>query len=208
MFALSCITIRMYVLTEHKIINTMEKLLIIRFEKAIPEYRKVIFEWLENAHVKEFWDNTVEHKQDIIIFMHGRKEPSPYSNGIFDYWVGLFENEPFCLVMTSSLLPMTNLSPLWLEYSSNTGTTCTIDFMIGNEKYVGKKLGAPTLIAFMQYFHKYVKPETDTFIIDPATNNPKAQHVYEKAGFAVITTFTRKNSSFVLMVKKAPFDMR
>lgn len=180
----------------------------ITFEKASHKYRKNIFEWLEAPHVKEFWDNSQSHKDDILIFMNGRKEPSPYFNGIFHYWVGLINKDPYCLVMTSEILPnQTDLSELWKSNLSQNGKTFSIDFMIGNQKYFGKGLAASTLEAFTSFIHTEIDSSIDTFFIDPEESNERAKHVYEKAGFHCIGDFHRdcnseKDVRHFLMVKK------
>lgn len=175
----------------------------ISFKKASSAYKSEIFSWLEKPHVKEFWDNSPEHKQDILIFMNGRQEQSPYFGGIFDYWVGLIGDKPFCLIMASQILPTSELPSIWKEYISKTGKTFSIDFMIGNEKYLGKGLGAPTLKAFMNYFQKDIEPETDVFMIDPAAHNLKAIHVYERAGFKKVVEFIRNKINHFLMIKRS-----
>lgn len=180
----------------------------ITFEKASPAHRESIFEWLESPHVKEFWDNSPNHRDDILIFMNGRKEPSPYFDGIFDYWIGLVNNDPYCLVMTSEILPtQTDLSNLWRSNLSKNGKTFSIDFMIGNQKYFGKGLAAPTLEAFTGFIQAKIDPSIDTFFIDPEESNERAKHVYEKAGFHCIADFHRdcngeKDVRHFLMVKK------
>ncbi|MFA6065866.1 MAG: GNAT family N-acetyltransferase [Candidatus Babeliaceae bacterium] len=173
------------------------------FEKATILYKDIIFEWLKKPHIQEFWDNSPEYKQDIVIFMEGREAPSPYYNGTFDYWIGFLHNDPFCLIMTSEVLPTPDLPPVWLEHISQTGKTFSLDFMIGNKKFLGQGFGGPTLENFMRYFQKNIEPKTDIFIIDPAANNPKAAHVYEKAGFKKIVHFMRNNTEYVLMIKNA-----
>lgn len=57
----------------------------ITFEKVTFKHKEALFHWLEEPHIKEFWDNTPEHKEDISIFMEGRIKPSPYWEGIFTY---------------------------------------------------------------------------------------------------------------------------
>lgn len=74
---------------------------------------------------------------------------------------------------------------------SKTGKTASIDFMIGNKCYIGKGYASPALEAFTNFFRKKVNPEVDTFIIDPAETNPRAKHVYEKAGFLTVGEFLR-----------------
>ena len=184
----------------------------ITFEKASPKHRENVFEWLEAPHVKEFWDNSQNHRDDILIFMDGRKEPSPYFDGIFDYWIGLINNDPYCLVMTSEILPtQTDLSDLWKSNLSKNGKTFSIDFMIGHQKYFGKGLAAPTLEAFTDFIKDKFYPSVDTFFIDPEESNGRAKHVYEKAGFNYVADFHRdsngeKDVRHFLMVKKLYSD--
>ena len=33
--------------------------------------------------------------------MEGRKTPSPYFKGIFDYWIGFVDDNPYCFLLTS-----------------------------------------------------------------------------------------------------------
>lgn len=48
------------------------------FEKASLQHKDLIFGRLAEPHMQEFWDNSQEHKDHIINFMEGRKEPSSY----------------------------------------------------------------------------------------------------------------------------------
>jgi len=153
-------------------------------------------EWLEKDHVREFWDNSQELKDDIRIFVEGRKEGSPYFGGIFDYWVGSYDAEPFCLLMTSYLLPQEELPEIWKDHLSTTGRSISIDFFIGDERYLGRGLAADTLRGFVQFFHSKIEPDADTFFIDPSLENPRAQHVYAKAGFVPIGTYVVKSVVF------------
>jgi len=179
----------------------------LKFEKAQLKYLSEVTLWLDQPHVQEFWDNSPEHKQDILIFMTGRKDVSPYFEGIFDYWIGSINNEPFCLLMTSEIsIHASDLSYLWKSHLSTSGKTCSLDFMIGNLKFLGKGLGGITLDAFCKFMQKENDQQIDTFIIDPAESNFKAKHVYEKGGFRVVGDFYRdfgleKNVKHLLMVK-------
>lgn len=175
----------------------------ISFTKASIEHREAVLKWLLEPHVQEFWDNSPEHRDDIIIFMEGRKQPSPYWDGMFDYWIGLVDGEPYCLLMTSEIFPDESTLPaVWKSYLSQTGKTFSIDFMIGNTKYLGKGLAGPTLDKFAYFIHEVVDQTIDTFFIDPSISNPRARHVYEKGGFETVATFNRNSSTYFLMVKK------
>jgi predicted acetyltransferase len=61
--------------------------------------------------------------------------------------------------------------------------------MIGNSKFFGKGYGDQTLSDFIDYFRECFDPKADTFIIDPASDNVRAKHVYMKAGFKHVCDF-------------------
>lgn len=172
----------------------------ILFERASVAYKEVVLKWLNEPHIKEFWDNSPEHGDDIIIFMNGRKKPSPYYGGMFSYWIGKINSNPFALIMTSVVEDIPTLKDSWRQQLSKTGTTYSIDFCIGNVEFLGRGLAASTLKAFVDYFQNNVDEKADTFIIDPNENNPRAKHVYEKAGFKTISKFKRRDEVFYLMV--------
>lgn len=156
------------------------------FEKASAKHQAIIFQWLAEPHMQAFWDNSQEHKDDIINFIEGRKIPSTYFNGIFTYWVGSLSDEPFCFILTAEVKMEEALPLVWKEHLSKTGKTYSLDFGIGNTHFLGKGLAGATLNAFTEFFKKFIDGQTDTFFIDPDNNNPKAKHVYEKAGFKVV----------------------
>lgn len=179
----------------------------IHFQKATLSYYQTILGWLDEDYVKAFWDNTPEHRQDIMLFMQGRKVPSPYADGIFTYWIGFIEKEPYCLVMTSAMEDDEDLPVYYKACISKTGKTCGLDFMIGNKSFVGKGLAGPTLEAFMQFMRESVDSNIDTFMIDPEEANTRAKRVYEKAGFKAVAEFVSTQGSnegkkHFLMTKK------
>lgn len=180
----------------------------IHFEKATLAHKEIIFDWLDTAHMQEFWDNSEEHRDDILNFINGRKESSAYFGGAFSYWLGYHNNDPFAFILTSEVLHSDENSAIWNENISKTGKTYSIDFGIGDKKFVGQGLAAPTLSAFCDFFKAEVEPEVDRFFIDPDESNPRAKHVYEKAGFVEVGNFDIQKGFFeghksYLMVKHA-----
>jgi len=170
-------------------------------------HKDLIFEWLEKPHVREFWDNSQKHRDDILSFIKSQKETSHYYEGIFTYWVGSVADEPYCLLMTSEMVDVPSLPEVWRANLSKTGKVYSIDFCIGNEKYLGKGLATPTLESFTRFIKEKVDPAVDSFMIDPAETNPRAKHVYEKAGFKTVAEFVRTDGFFkgikhFLMIKK------
>lgn len=110
-------------------------------------------------------------------------------------------SDPFALIMTSVIEDVPKLKDSWREQLSKTGMNYSIDFCIGNIGFLGRGLAAATLKEFVDYFHNNVDKKADVFIIDPNENNPRAKHVYEKAGFKTISMFERRGEIFYLMVR-------
>lgn len=175
---------------------TLDLINSIRFDKASQQHQETIFAWLAEPHMQEFWDNSQEHKDDIIHFIKGRVEPSPYFGGIFTYWIGSINNEPFSLILTAGVYLYEVSEPLWKEHVSKTGKTYSINFGIGNKKFLGQGLAAATLKKFTVFFQDQIDQLADTFFIDPNANNPRAKHVYEKAGFKSVGDYTTKKGPF------------
>jgi RimJ/RimL family protein N-acetyltransferase len=159
------------------------------FEKVAHEHINIIFTWLGEPFVMEFWDNTQAHKDDIINFVEGRKKPSYYAEGNYVYWIAKAGNEPFAMLMSIQDTDEDDIAAVKWERLSKTGNTWSIDYMIGHSDYHGKGYGARTLSEFIDFFRARVDPRADTFFIDPAVDNLRAKHVYMKAGFEHVTDF-------------------
>ncbi len=92
----------------------------------------------------------------------------------------------FSLIMTLQETHAGEMDEIRRPYVSQTGTTYTLEYMIGNPLYVRQGYGALTLAHFLIFFRKEVDCQADTFFIDPSTANQRAKHVYLKAGFTFI----------------------
>lgn len=178
----------------------------IRFEPACPHTRPIIFAWLDAPHFREFWDNSQEHRDDIDNFIFGR--PQTYISSTTRYWVGFYNDTPFCFVLSDMIAPTENHLPkVFQKHLSAHGHTICLDFGIGNEEFLGRGLAASTLIRFIEFYRSQIDPSADTFFIDPDENNPRAAHVYKKAGFHEVEHFIPTKGAFVghqskLMVKQ------
>ncbi len=178
----------------------------IHFEKANMSHLDIIFGWLAEPHIMEFWDNSQEHKDDILNFIQGK--PQTYFSGTTEYWIGFIDNQPYAFVLSNILKKdHENLSNAHLANISETGHTIALDFGIGNKEYLGRGLAASTLSEFMIFYKKDIDPKADTFFIDPDENNPRAKHVYIKAGFTKVGQYQATQGAFIghnsdLMVKK------
>lgn len=82
-----------------------------------------------------------------------------------------------------------------------------MDFAIGNEDYLYKRLAKPTLEQFTNYYHTVVDTSVDNFFGDPERSNTRAIHVYKKAGFRLRGKYQATEGYFrgqksVIMINK------
>ena len=167
----------------------------ITFERANLSHQETIFQWLSEPHIQEFWDNSQEHKDDILNFINGRTQT--YFFGTTKYWIAKINSVAFAIILSDQInASQPDLQQIHRENLSKQGRTFFIDFGIGNKEYLGKGLAANTLEGFVKFYHTNVDPQADTFFIDPDLSNPKAKHVYEKAGFIFKGDFEMKSGFF------------
>ena len=161
----------------------------IHFQQVTDVHISTILNWLSEPYVMEFWDNSDEHKNDILNFVNGRIVPSPYCDGKFVYWIASFDDQPFAMLMTIQETGEDDIGIEKISRLSKTGNSYGLDYMIGNRDFIGKGYGAKTLIDFLDFFRRDCDLKADTFLIDPASDNPRAKHIYEKAGFDHVCDF-------------------
>ncbi|MBS0604196.1 MAG: GNAT family N-acetyltransferase [Verrucomicrobia bacterium] len=161
----------------------------ITFKKAVKTDKKLIKSWFDKPHVKEYWDNSKEMWDNVESYLEGDKI-------LFDYWICLYDKEPYGLIMTSDAAEPDPRTKKQLDYFipwiEPEGTTLTIDFMIGEKAFLGKGLSDLTL----KKFAEVQEPSVTAFLVDPEVKNEKALHVYEKAGFVRVSTFIRGQGFF------------
>lgn len=171
----------------------------ISFRGAVKSDEDLLLSWFNKSHVKEFWDNSSERWENVESYLKGNKI-------LYDYHIGLFDGYPYCLIITSDASESAGDAPGFdndfLPYIELDGKTWTIDFMIGEENFLGRGLSYLTLKKFTEN-----QEGVAAFLIDPEASNSKAIHVYERAGFEKIAIFTPKSGYFsgmkhILMKKK------
>ena len=162
------------------------------FRKLDSSDVSVVLNWLKKPHIQEFRDNSKENHDDIKHFAEERKI-RPYHDGIYSYWLGAIDNDIFCMIMTSRI---ESDSYIHRDYILRDQITYSLDFCIGNKTYLAQGLAAPVLKEFIKYFKKNIDPSVGAFFIDPHRSNPRAKHVYQKAGFKIVGEFVRESGFF------------
>jgi RimJ/RimL family protein N-acetyltransferase len=164
------------------------------FKPMTKEQKKLVKGWLAQDYVGKYWygvglQNTLH---SIEKFISGQKTP-------FTIWIAYDGTTPFGYLMTSKINPKKDL--LYGKYCDLKAKAITLDLLIGNRDYLGKGLSHLMIHQLLLQEFSFV---TDVFI-DPSVDNPKAIHVYEKAGFQKLIEFVppwEPDSRCVLMYLK------
>ncbi len=161
----------------------------ITFRKAVKADKKLVHEWLDKPHIKEYWDASKKMRENFDSYL---KESKPF----LDFWICSLDKEPFGLIKASDATEPDHDEERELDYfipwTELEGVTLLVDFAIGEESFLGKGLSSETL----KQFAKIQEPSVTAFLADPEAKNERAVHVFEKAGFARITTFIRGKGFF------------
>ncbi|GAB4229200.1 MAG: hypothetical protein Tsb0021_06900 [Chlamydiales bacterium] len=143
--------------------------------------RTLVHSWLTKPHVAKWFygdglANTLKGIDDFIKRVTDTK-----------YWLACDKDKPFAFLITSLVKkPEDELS----KWSVAEGTTITLDMLIGEEKYLGKKLSDIIIKEFLSSQF----PEVEEVLIDPEASNSRAVHVYEKVGFQILGEFIPSHS--------------
>ena len=146
----------------------------------------LISRWFHSPHVSEFWGDASANILDFRSAMTGVCT-------LFNYWIGRDDTIPFCLLITTDATRDTpeHLAPFLPE----TGEAWTLDVLIGPPEYVGRGIATQMLESFLSHI-QYQNRALRTVLIDPEANNSRAIHVYEKAGFQLVSEFVPSDGAF------------
>lgn len=154
----------------------------ISFCLAEKRHKNLIKSWLSKPHVKKYWDNSSDSVNNINNYLQGTKD-------IFDYWVGYYQDIPYCLIMTSDANESTpEHFKDWIKLNQ---VNWSLDFMIGEKSFLGLGLSSITLKKFIN-----INNHVNMWLIDPAQLNYKAINSYKRVGFKVVSTFKPSNGYF------------
>ena len=159
---------------------------IFSFRRAELNDDGLISRWFHSPHVSEFWGDAPANIRDFRSAMTG-------VCALFNYWIGRDDTIPFCLLITTDA---TRDTPEHLEsLLPETGEAWTLDVLIGPPEYVGRGIATQMLESFLSHI-QYQNRALRTVLIDPEANNSRAIHVYEKAGFQLVSEFVPSDGAF------------
>ena len=159
---------------------------IVSFRRAELNDEELISRWFHSPHVSEYWGEASTNIRDFRSTMTG-------VGVLFHYWIGQDGTIPFCLLITTDATRDTpeHLAPFLPE----TGDAWTLDVLIGPPEYVGRGIATEMLESFLSHLQCQNRA-LRTVLIDPEANNSRAIHVYEKAGFHLVSEFVPSDGAF------------
>lgn len=144
----------------------------------------LLLKWLQNPHVKEWWDRDIEWTLDLVKEKYGsdkRKEIASY--------LILIDEKPIGYIQLYNAYNFPRNPPIKNLYES----LGAFDMLIGEEKYLDQGIGSAALAKFLQVFasnYQYI-------FAAPNKNNIVAVRCYKKIGFKKI----QEHSQEIWMIK-------
>ncbi|MGX9686336.1 GNAT family N-acetyltransferase [Deinococcus wulumuqiensis] len=151
------------------------------------EYLTLLHRWLQQPHVREFWDDgdrTLEQvrahyfapERDVLAFIF------------------MLDGQPAGYVQA---YPVTTEGD-YTGWRSETGETWGIDLFIGEEKWLGRGVAVFVIRAVLAHLQG-LRPALRRVLIDPEERNTRARHVYARAGFTELGRVELDGKRLVVM---------
>lgn len=141
--------------------------LIIEFRNLHNEDCDLLHAWLQEPHVREFWDDGIRTIEQTRSYYY-------QENGV-DRFIFSINNQPAGYIQSYDV----KLHDEYKKFSKENKKTLGMDFFIGDKQFLGK--GFSKII--IQKFIEFHCADVVRMIVDPDPNNNKAIHVYETCGF-------------------------
>lgn len=151
------------------------------FKPVDKAHRELVHTWLHLPHVAEWFygqglQNTLEGLDEFL----SKKSTT-------QYWLSFEKDHPFGFLITSSVKKPDDP---YSRFCEEAGETITLDMLIGESEYLGKRLSHLLIKEFL--LSEF--PHVQEVLIDPEATNTRAIHVYQKVGFSIIDTFIPSHS--------------
>jgi RimJ/RimL family protein N-acetyltransferase len=145
---------------------------------------QLLHQWLQLAHVRQFWDDG--ERKLIQVIKHYMTQ------GNTKRFLFYLANNPVGYIQWYTTAPTSQLM-----HQAQLSKAVGIDLFIGNVAYLNKGYSFAILNAFIT---KYCC-SAPYIMVDPAVTNFKAIHIYEKLGFQKYFEFLDNGICYQLMVK-------
>ncbi len=154
----------------------------------------LLHEWLNRAHVAEWWDE--QRDLEYVLHTFGADLDSPVIRMFFAY----LDAEPVGYIQVYHVL---GADPEWWTEETDPGAR-GIDQFLANAEQLGQGLGSSMVRQFVASL--FADPDVTQVQTDPSPNNARAIRAYEKAGFRrVAEVITPDGPALLMRVQRAEF---
>lgn len=143
----------------------------IAFKTFKEDHLLLLKKWLQEPHVKEFWQETDDDDKLKSKFIEELPKRS------VDSFVIYYNHEPIGYIQSYKADKVGNG---W--WPNADPTTYGIDLFIGEYEMLGKGIGTQVIKNFINKLRE--NPNVKSIIIDPEPNNLRMIHICEKLGFS------------------------
>lgn len=153
------------------------------------DHLTLLHRWLQEPHVREFWDDGDRTLADVQSHYGGADRD-------VDAFLILLEDLPIGYIQA---YPVDDTSPF---ADDRQGNTWGMDLFIGEVHQLGKGLGFQAV----QRFADFLQTEygADRVLIDPSIHNQRAIHIYQKAGFEFVAELEYAGERLLLLKRDRP----
>jgi RimJ/RimL family protein N-acetyltransferase len=157
----------------------------------------LIHEWLNRAHVAEWWDDARDLESVLQSF--GEDLTSP----VIRMYLACLDGEPVGYVQVYRVM---GANPEWWTDETDSGAR-GIDQFLANAEQLGKGMGSSMVRQLVT--HVFADPAVTKVQTDPSPRNARAIRAYERAGFRrVAEVLTPDGPALLMRVERAEFDFR
>lgn len=165
----------------------------INFTPLSETHFPLLLKWLEEPHVKAWWDRDISYTQALVeekyaSYTQGYKLENGVKKAIHSFVIYV-DNNPIGYIQIYNAYDFARKA-LLIDLPKS---LAAIDFYIGNIDYIGKGIGVEVLKVVDYQGYKNT-------LVDPDMNNIAVIKTYERVGFKKIKEY--KESNEILMLKE------
>ncbi len=144
----------------------------------------LLHQWLHLEHIRSFWDDGDRSLQQVIDHYIVSDNTKRY--------LFFLDSEPVGYIQSYII----NTNHPYSQIISVSDKIMGVDFFIGNLNFLGKGYASIVLKEFIKIYCN-----DSNIIVDPAINNYKSIHIYNKIGFDKLIEFNQDSVDYQLMIK-------